>query len=1231
MRIILTLFFLCFLGFYKAQEKRIALVIGNAEYVHASPLKNPVNDAELMKSTLISLGFDVIMANNIKTERQFLDTLRSFQRKSAAYNVRFLYYAGHAVQIGEENFLLPTEEKFEIKTDFSDYAIPLSKITTAFTQVENEINIVILDACRDNPFKNVSESRGVIVENLLNEQSSDGVLIAYATTSGSTASDGLKESKNSVFCTSLAKNMMFPDIPFEDVLKKVRIDVKQALNQKPEYRNSLENTLYLKKSTYTNQIIEIDSLINAEDYELAKEKVIEVLTKAPDYKLALLRRGRIEYNLKNKDYNGSHLFKADSLYPNDPHIHEYLGRYYSTIGEIEKAIKSMNEAIDLDSQDPDLFYWRARFFEKNNEFQNAESDYTKSIMLDSTVKRFVKRSEFFFQFKEYELALKDYTKVIALDKENPESYAARAECYIAMKENTAALKDLDKAIDLDPKNPNYYNDRADFYSDYHQKEKDDLALKDYATALDISTDTYETLRALNNRALIFQDQEKFDLALEEYNKAIDKSPEEPLIYSNRANIYKIQEKYELAILDFTNVIALDKENPESYAARAQCYIAMKENTAALKDLDKAIDLDPKNPGYYNDRADFYSDYYQKEKDDLALKDYATALDISTDTYETLRALNNRALIFQDQEKFDLALEEYNKAIDISPKEPKPYSNKAEIYTILEKYELAILEFTNIIALDKENPESYAARAECYIAMKENTAALKDLDKAIDLDPKKPNYYNNRADYYREYKNEPELALKDYATALDISTDTYETIRALKRRALIFQIQEKYDLALEEYNKAIDMSPDEPYIYSIRALIFQIQEKYELALKDYTQAIELEPTNPNGYADRASFYKEVLKRPYDALVDYSLAISLDSTDINLWWYRGKLFSEELNNQELAIKDFNQILKIKPNDINALNWTAIFYDRNNDVSNAIIGYMKIISLGDSIKKLEYKIEDYGWANINLAEIYQCENKVEEAMNLYNEGVTYMPEYEEAYYWRSWFFALYLKKYEDAIADFSKAIKLDPKNPYWLLNRSKIYHMKGDLKSAKSDMNDAVKISNESAIYIAERGNFYSVTGEFDKATKDFKESIKLDSLSRRTFHYLTENLIRQGKIDDALKNASESMTKFKNDTISFEQIGRINFAKNDLFKSLSAYTQAASIMEFNEGDRTIYPHDIQVFLSDVYVKIAEIYEKLNQSDLKCEFLNKAKDTVIFETRPDRQKMIKEIREKLIFYQN
>ena len=87
-----------------------------------------------------------------------------------------------------------------------------------------------------------------------------------------------------------------------------------------------------------------------------------------------------------------------------------------------------------------------------------------------------------------------------------------------------------------------------------------------------------------------------------------------------------------------------------------------------------------------------------------------------------------------------------------------------------------------------------------------------------------------------------------------------------------------------------------------------------------------------------------------------------------------------------------------------------------------------------------------------------RVEEALNLYNEGINYMPEHVKAYYWRAWFFALYLSKYDEAISDFSKAIKLEPKNPHWLLNRSKIYHVNGDLKSAKNDINEAVKISKE-----------------------------------------------------------------------------------------------------------------------------------------------------------------------------
>ena len=785
---------------------------------------------------------------------------------------------------------------------------------------------------------------------------------------------------------------------------------------------------------------------------------------------------------------------------------------------------------------------------------------------------------------------------------------------------------MDKAIDLAPNDPYYYNNRADFYKDY--KNETELALKDYAIVLELSKDPYQSARALNNRALIYKNQEKFDLAIEEYTKAIEIYPNYSLYYSNRAEIYQKQQNYELALADYTQAISNEKENPRWYEERANCYMAKEDFTAALKDLDKAIDLAPNNPVYYNNRAGFYST--NKNNYELALKDYATALELSKDPYQSARALNNRALIYKDQENFELALEEYTKAIEIYPNGPLLFKNRATIYKEQQNYEKALADYTQAISFDKENPWWYYNRAICYIEKGDFTAALKDLDKAIDLASDDPVFYNNRGDFYRE-QEKYDAALKDFATALKLSKDPAESSRSLNNRAIIYEVQENFELALEEYTKAIEIYPNYPLFYSNRAGIYFKQQNYELALADYTKAIQIEPQNAYRYYVKGSFLENFMNKPYDALVNYSLAISLDSLETVFLWNRGKLYSEKLNNQKLAIEDFDQILKIKPNDINALNWRTIFYDRNNDVENAKIGYQKIISLGDSIKKLDKIIEDYGWANINLAEIYQCEDKIKEASKLYNEGVSYMPDYPEGYYWRAWFFALYLSKYDEAISDFSASIKLEPNNPYWLLNRSKIYHLNGDLKSAKNDINEAVKISKESAIYIAERGNYYSITGEYDKATKEFKESLKLDSTNRRTFHYLTENLIRQGKIDDAVKNATACNILFKNDTVSFEQLGRIYFAKNEIHKSLNAYSQAASIMEFNEGDRTIYPHDIQVFLSDVDIKIAEIYEKLNQSDLQCEFLNKAKDIVIFETRPDRQKMIKEIQEKLKNCQN
>ena len=120
----LRLFFLILLicGFLNAQEKRLALVIGNSNYDRGT-LNNPVNDALLMKETLEKLGFDVLLDTNISTRNELLKSVNSFGEKRKEYQIGFVYYAGHGVQIDGNNYILPTKEKYESKIDVKDNGV----------------------------------------------------------------------------------------------------------------------------------------------------------------------------------------------------------------------------------------------------------------------------------------------------------------------------------------------------------------------------------------------------------------------------------------------------------------------------------------------------------------------------------------------------------------------------------------------------------------------------------------------------------------------------------------------------------------------------------------------------------------------------------------------------------------------------------------------------------------------------------------------------------------------------------------------------------------------------------------------------------------------------------------------------------------------------------------------------------------------------------------------------
>jgi hypothetical protein len=224
--------FQLFLFSAMGQEKRLALVIGNANYDKGA-LKNPVNDALLMKETLEELDFFVIFDTNVATISQFNDAARIFGEKRQQYNVGLIYYAGHGVQLDGINYLLATKEEYKSQYDVEDKALNLQKLMRYLTYQTDQVNLLILDACRNNPFEQNWNPKVRSIEDgqgLAKIITPMGSLIAYSTEAGKTAEDG--KDKNSIYALSLSKNLKIRDLTLEQVLKNVRKEVIAGTNNR---------------------------------------------------------------------------------------------------------------------------------------------------------------------------------------------------------------------------------------------------------------------------------------------------------------------------------------------------------------------------------------------------------------------------------------------------------------------------------------------------------------------------------------------------------------------------------------------------------------------------------------------------------------------------------------------------------------------------------------------------------------------------------------------------------------------------------------------------------------------------------------------------------------------------------------------------------------------------------------------------------------------------------------
>ncbi|MDB5483422.1 MAG: hypothetical protein JWO83_4475 [Caulobacteraceae bacterium] len=223
--------------------RRVALVVANGDYMHAGSLKNPVNDSQIVATALKTAGFQIVEANPNLGIGAFRGALRRFRANAVGAQVALVYYAGHGIEARGKNWLIPTDAVLQDDADLDYEAIDLDLVLSATEGAE--LRVVVLDACRNNPFGHSWKRTQRAVGEGLAPIDVDDVLVIYSAGPGQTASDG--RGANSPFAEALAKRLPQPGLPIQLLGGMVRDDVLRATgsHQRPFISASITGTPFM--------------------------------------------------------------------------------------------------------------------------------------------------------------------------------------------------------------------------------------------------------------------------------------------------------------------------------------------------------------------------------------------------------------------------------------------------------------------------------------------------------------------------------------------------------------------------------------------------------------------------------------------------------------------------------------------------------------------------------------------------------------------------------------------------------------------------------------------------------------------------------------------------------------------------------------------------------------------------------------------------------------------------
>jgi tetratricopeptide (TPR) repeat protein len=931
-------FFISILSFSQ-EEKRLALVIGNSNY-DVGELKNPVNDAKLIAKTLDSLGFDTMLATNLIDQRSLLTTIREFGNKRTEYDVGFVYYAGHGVQIEGENYLLPTKEVYESENDIEDFAVNVSKIMKYLTAMTNQVNILILDACRDNPFeKNWNATRSIKGKGLAKIPPPTGSLIAFSTDAGNTAADG--DSENSIYCMSLAKNMLLENTTLDQVFRNVRTDVLKDSNgeQRPiEYSQLTGEAFYLVKSDFTKIILEIEDLVERNSFFDALELSSSLIEKNPveiSYKI----RGDIYSKMNNHQRAISDYLSCLKINPKNLDVLFNIGRSYYYSSNFKESVDYLSKCIDLDCS-ADAYMYRARSYDNldKEKFKDqivadwrryqellplspyANYGLARKLTLSNDRIKYLEKAI------ELEIKFKTSTKVGLLKNTillTEASYFLGQE-YIKIKKYEKAIEIVEKGIEINPEDEQGYINKFEFMIGYNFYDNRTLSSVQLLSSSNddikekINELSFNNPEAAKYLAGYYRKVGKFDKALEIIDRAILLDPEDSSYKFQKGSILLGLREYHKAIEIYKRLL-MESKSYGSTINLSLCYYYLADQYFDNEEYDLSMDYNKKATELITvlikETLTDKDQNYRNAVNHLRLQNFYDQL---AEIYEGLEDEINK--IYYIKKKEEILLQGINLYPDIYP----PlyfllgtyYSDELENCENCEVSELnskSINYYEKTIELNPLYNRAYFGLYFAHLRNKDFKKAKESINKVIKIiDFNQSGFYNYKIAYLLHFKEYEEcLILIDemndffikngYKAPASYSSNFAKYFEPLRKARISHLKSYIYYTIGKEFESIIEISKSINIISEIYNSDFSVQEFYTQP----HSTIGDDYGNGHTYENDKIFMLTYFDNE-DELYKFNFDPIDRDTFYNLFIIRANLFME-LGLQDKACEDYKNALK------------------------------------------------------------------------------------------------------------------------------------------------------------------------------------------------------------------------------------------------------------------------------------------------------------------------------------